>query len=117
MKILLQWFPQDIIDQYNIMDLVDKDCFVYVEIYKGMYGLKQAAHVAFDRLGKLLKPHGYNPLCSNPGIWCHETLPKKFVLCVDDFSIKCNNTAYDHHLVNTLQKYYKIFIDWEGKYY
>ena len=40
-KIPLFWFPQDIIDQYKIMDLVEKDAFVYVNIYKGMYGLKQ----------------------------------------------------------------------------
>ena len=36
----LHWFPQDIIDQYNTMYLVDKDGFVHVEIRKGMYGLK-----------------------------------------------------------------------------
>ena len=38
-KIPMRWFPQDIIDQYKIMDLVDKDGFVYVEIRKGMYSL------------------------------------------------------------------------------
>ena len=41
-KIPLRWFPQDIIDQYKIMDLVDRDGFVYVEIQKVMYGLRQA---------------------------------------------------------------------------
>ena len=38
-KIPMRWFPQDIIDQYKIMDLVDKDGFVYVKIRKGMYSL------------------------------------------------------------------------------
>ena len=71
MKIPLSWFPQDIIDRYKIMDLVDKDNFVFVDIRKGMYGLNQSARIAFDRLLKLMKPRGYHPLRSNLGIWCH----------------------------------------------
>ena len=68
MKIILQWFPQDIIDQYNIMDLVDKDCFVHVKICNFIYSLKQEVHIDSDLLFKLLNPHGYYPLCYNPGI-------------------------------------------------
>ena len=83
MKIPMRWFSQDIIDQYKIMDLLDKDGFVYVKILKGMYGLKQAAHIYFDRLVKLLKLNGCYPLFSNPVVWCHETLPTKFAVCVD----------------------------------
>ena len=39
MEIPLRWFPQDIIGQYKIMDLLDKNGFVYLEIRKGMCGL------------------------------------------------------------------------------
>ena len=60
-KIPLWWFPQDIIDQYKIMDLVDRDGFVYVEIQKVMYGLRQAYHIEFECLVTVLKPHGYYP--------------------------------------------------------
>ena len=76
MKIPMRCFPQDIINQYNILYLVYKGGFVYVKIHKGMYGLKQASSISFDRLVKLFKPHGYYPLCSNRGIWCPETLAK-----------------------------------------
>ena len=76
MNIPLRWFTQDIIKQYKIMDLVDKDGFVYVDICKGMYGLNQAARIDFDRIAKLLKPHVYYSLHSNPVSWCHETPPK-----------------------------------------
>ena len=69
-----------------------------------MYGLKQVAHIAFDRLVKLLNPHGYYPLRSNPIIWCHKTLQTIFLLCVDDFNIKFTNTVHTHHHVITLQK-------------
>ena len=79
-----------------------------------MYGLKQAARIAFDRLVKLIKPNGYYLLQSNHVIWCHETLPTKYALCVDNSEIKYTNPTHAHHLVNTLQKYYKISIDWEG---
>ena len=81
MKIPLRWFPQNIIDQYKIMDVVDKYGYIYVNIGKAMYGLNQAAHIDFDCILKLLKPHGYYPLYSNPVIWCHEMLPTKFALC------------------------------------
>ena len=114
-KIHLRWFPQYIIGQYNIMDLVDKDGFVYVDIRKGMYGLNKSAPINFDGLVKLLKPHGYHPLRSNPGIWCHGTLSTKFALCVDNFGTKYTNPAHAHHLVNTLKKYYTISIDWGRK--
>ena len=52
-----------------------------------------------------------------PSIWCHKTLPTKFALCVDNFGIKYTNTAHVHHLVNTLEKYYKTSIDCEAKHY
>ena len=67
-----------------------------------MYGLKQADRIAFDHLVKLLKPLGYYPLHSNPEIWCHETLPTKFALCVEIFGIKYTNPDHTRHLVETL---------------
>ena len=94
------------------MYLVEKYGFVYVDLRKGMYGLKQAPHMDFDHLVKLLKPHGYYPLRSNPVIWCHKMLPTKYTLCVDAFGIKYTNPANAHHIANTLKKYYKISIDW-----
>ena len=99
------------------MDLLDKDGFVYVKILKGMYGLKQAAHIYFDRLVKILKLNGCYPLFSNPVVWCHETLPTKFALFVEDLGIKYTDPIHNHHLVDTLKKYYTISIDWGGGEY
>ena len=103
MKNPLQCFPQGIGDQYKIMDSVDKDGFFNAEIRKGVYGLNQASHIAFDHLVKLLKPHGYYPIRSNPRIWFHEMLPKRSALCVGDFGITYTNTSHAHHLVDTLK--------------
>ena len=115
MKIPLRWFPQDVIVQYKIMDLLEKDGFVYVHIREGVYSLNQASCIAFDCLVKLLKPHRYYPLRSNPGIWCHETLPTKFVLCMDNFGIKYTNPVHDCHLVDTLKNTTQYQLIGEGK--
>ena len=40
MSILLKPIPEDIIQQYNLMDLVDENGYVYIRINKGMYSLK-----------------------------------------------------------------------------
>ena len=50
MKIPLRWFPQERINQYKIMDLLDRYSFVYVKIRKVMYGIKQEYRIAFDCL-------------------------------------------------------------------
>ena len=36
---------------------------------------------------------------------------------MENFGIKFTNTAHAHHLVDTLKKYYTIFIDWGGGNY
>ena len=52
--------PQDIINQYGLSEkyLNGK---VLVEIWKGMYGLKQAGRIANDRLKHHLKAYGNVP--------------------------------------------------------
>ena len=50
-----------------------------------MYGLKQAAILAYQRLVHLLKPYGYYPEKHSVGLWSHTTKPTKFCLRVDDF--------------------------------
>ena len=41
-KMHISDIPQEIIDEYNLLTLVDDKGFVYINIVKGMYGLKQA---------------------------------------------------------------------------
>ena len=94
-----------------------EDEFLVKEICKDMYVLKQAACIASDRIVKLLKSHDYYPLRSNPGIWCHKNLPTKLTLRVENLGIKYANPAHYHHIVNTVQKYYKISINWERNNY
>ena len=46
MRIHSKYFPPEIKALYMIDSLIDYDGYVYVDINKGMYGLKQAAVIA-----------------------------------------------------------------------
>ena len=61
MKVKIKYFPADIQKTYNLENLLSADGYVYCRIVKGMYGLKQAARIAYDLLRKHLAQHGYTP--------------------------------------------------------
>jgi hypothetical protein len=65
MKMLLSRFPEEIIQKYNLNALAI-DGWVYIEIRKGMYGLKQAGLLASQLLQTRLAPFGYYPACHPP---------------------------------------------------
>ena len=117
MKLLYKHIPDDIRQRYNLDKLVAQDGYIYVKIKKGMYGLKQAAVLAYNQLVKFLAPHGYKPIPHTTGLWYHETCPTKFCLCVDDFGIKYYSKDDADHLIQTLRKYYKLSIDHKGENY
>ena len=45
-RILIKTIPQNIIDKYNLNDIVE-DGWVYVKIFKGMYGLPESGKIVF----------------------------------------------------------------------
>jgi hypothetical protein len=58
MKMVLSRCPEDIFQKYNLNALA-VDGWVYLEIRKGMYGLKQAGLLANQLLQTRLAPFGY----------------------------------------------------------
>ena len=112
----IKLIPQDIIDEYNLIDITVNG-IVYIEIRKGMPGLKQAGKIANDRLTTHLARHGYHPVPRTPSLWKHETNSIYFTLVVDDFGIKYTKKADADHLLQALVKQYDITFDWEGKKY
>jgi hypothetical protein len=86
MRMLLSRFPEEIVDKYNLKALAVNG-WVYIEIRKGMYGLKQAGLLANQLLQKRLAPFGYYPARHTPGLWLHKTRPTAFSLIVDDFAV------------------------------
>jgi hypothetical protein len=87
MKMRLSRFPEEIIQKYNLNALAVNG-WLYIEIRKGMHGLKQAGLLANQLLQTRLAHFGYYPARHTPGRWLHKTLPISFTLVVDDFAVK-----------------------------
>ena len=82
-----------------------------------MYGLKQAAILAYENLVSNLSKHGYKPIPHTVGMWKHISRKTVFCLCVDDFGVKYYNVDDANHLLDALRKSYKITVDWKGQNY
>jgi hypothetical protein len=72
MKMLLSRFPEEIIQKYNL-NALSVDGWVYIEIRKGMYGLKQSGLLENQPIQTRLTPFGYYPARHTPGLWLHKT--------------------------------------------
>ena len=66
MKFHIATIPQEIIDEYNLLKIVDNHGFVYVKIVKEMYGLKQVGIISHKALIHHLAPFGYHPIVIPP---------------------------------------------------
>ena len=117
MKVPYKHFPPDIRQRYKLDDKVTATGYIYIKIKKGMYGLKQAAILAYNNLKANLAQHGYTPVVGTVGMWKHDTRRTKFCVCVDDFGIKYYDKKDADHLLDCLKKYYKVTTDWEGRNY
>ena len=115
MRIHSKYFLQEMREKYKIDSIIAPDGYVYCKIKRGMYGLKQAARLAYDKLRENLKMHGYSPDKYSPNIWVHEHHSTKFCLCVDDFGVKYTSQKEADHLIGALQESYDITIDKSGK--
>jgi hypothetical protein len=116
MKMLLPRFPEEIIQRYNL-NALDVYGWVYIEIRKGMYGLKQAGLLANQLLQTRLSPFGYYPVRHTPGLWLHKTRPISFTLIVDDFAVKYVGKQHAEHLPNALLRTYELTTDWTATVY
>jgi hypothetical protein len=116
MKMTLSRFPEEIIQKYN-RNALAVDGWVYIEIRKGMYGLKQAGLLENQLLQTRLEPFGYYPARHTPGLWLHKTRPISFTLVVDDFAVKYVGKHHAEHLRNALLRTYELTTDWTATLY
>ena len=115
MFIPINQIPQEIIDHYNLHNIVHKGK-VYVEIRRGMYALPQAGILTEKQLIHFLGNYGYSPVPHTPGLRRHQWRPITFCLIVDDFGVKYIGREHADHLIQCLRNHYKeIDIDWAGK--
>ena len=82
-----------------------------------MYGLKQAASIAYDELISHMDPHGYYPVPFTTGIWAHKTRRTIFCLCMDDFGVNCFTKDDTNLLLYSLKNHNAISTDYEGYNY
>jgi hypothetical protein len=107
MKMLLTRFPEEIVQTYNLNALA-VDGWVYIEISKGMYGLKQAGLLGNQLLQTRFAPFGYYPARHTPELWLH---------VVDNFAVKYVGKQHANYLRNSLLKTYELTTDWSGTEY
>ena len=87
--------PEEIINEYKLQEIANKQGMVCIEVTKGMYGLPQAGLLANELLEQHLNKHGYIQSKLVPGLWKHKHCPIQFTLCLDDFGVKyvgCKHT-------------------------
>ena len=112
-RINIKDIPHEFIDEYNLHHYTYNG-WVYFEINKAVYGLKQAGKLANDLLTERLAEHGYYQCTLTPGLWRHKWRPISFVLIVDDFGIKYVGKRHAQHLLAALQSHYNVTTDWTG---
>jgi hypothetical protein len=116
MKMLISRFSEEVIQKFNLNALA-VDSWVYIDIRKGMYGLKQAGILANQLLQTRLAPFGYYPARHTPGLWLHKTRPISFTLVVDDFAVKYARKQDAEHHRNALLRTYELTTDWTATVY
>ena len=99
MKVHRRHIPEDIMRKYELHKKVPSDGYVYIRIKKGIYGLKQAAILAYEQIKATLDPHGYTLVIRTVGLWKHNTCPTKFCLYVDYFGIIYLSKPDAQHLI------------------
>ena len=109
MKISLAILPEETIAQYNLLQLASNR-WLYLEICKGMPGLKQAGLIMNNRLKIHLAKFGYSPVTRIPSLWKHATKDICFSLVVDNFGVKYVSKDTVDHLIQALKKLYTISI-------
>jgi hypothetical protein len=113
MGLCLSIIPGEIITKYNLQ-AISVGGWVFLEIRKGTYRLKQARLLANQLLQQRLATYGYYPARHTPGLCLHKTRPIEFTLVVDDFAVKYVGKDNPHNLRNALLRSYKITTDWGG---
>jgi hypothetical protein len=118
MRVHRKYVRNEILDEYGLTDeYYNSRGYVYLEIRKGMYGLKEASILAYDQLKAHLQQYGYSPVCFTPGLWHHNTCHTTFTLAVDNFGIKYFCKADADHLFAALHDKYALTKDWTGESY
>ena len=68
MKLHISQIPKEIINQYNLNDIVSPNGWVYIDIRKLIPGLQEVGRISNERLTSHLAYFGYPPTQLIPGL-------------------------------------------------
>ena len=92
--------------------MISEDGYVHIKIVLGMYGIKKATVIVYNKLVNHMDKCSYYPITLTTGLWDHCTRCTGFCLYVDNFGVKdfYKNDAY--HLLSYYAKHYAVSTDW-----
>ena len=83
-RININDIPQEVIDEYKLYEhKLVLNGFVYVELRKALFGLKQSHALANKQLSNVLGKEGYYQSEHTSSLWLHKTRDTSFTLVVD----------------------------------
>ena len=103
MRMKLTDFPEHVQQQYNLQ-YHTKNSYVYIKIWRSIYGLPKAGKLANKYLQKKVRPHGYYEVSHTTGLWKHISRPIDFSLVLDDFGMKYVGEDNARHLIDSLKE-------------
>ena len=106
-------FPEHVEQKYNSQAHA-RNGYVYLEIWRYIYGLPQESKPEKKCLREKIRPCGYYEVSHTPGLWKHISRPIDFPLVVDDFGVKCVGKDNPLHLIDSLKEEFTISEYWKG---
>ena len=81
-RLKMTYLPEDLIEEYKLCNKVTNNCYVYVEVRKGIYGLTHSGIIENQNLEERLHNNGYHQYKYTPIFWTHASRPISFSLLV-----------------------------------
>ena len=100
--------------QYSLNELTTPEGWFYLDIRKGMPGLKQVGRIANERLTSHLEIFDYRMCRYTPGLRKHDSIHITFLPIVDDLGVKYMGKKNVKHLLLDLRSLYIVTEDWGG---
>ena len=66
MQIHLKDIPNELFVEYSLLLIADSSGYVYLDIRKGVYELKESGIIAYKCFFRNLQPRGYTPVAQTP---------------------------------------------------
>jgi len=82
-----------------------------------MYGLKEAAVLAYNGFIYFLNTYGYYHALGTVGFWKHKIKRTAFYLCLDDIGLKYYSKEDFTHFLTAIKNHYDYHIDHQGSNY